>query len=328
MNPNTTRISRYQDSISRFIKSKSIISDYDDNQKNIFIEFLSENDFMLSILVSTFLLSLNRKSEITGHTYYSACLSEMLIMLIRLVEKKNYYIEKYTQKKYNIVKNKIITSVNIFLSQSIDNIKNHHDKDKLLKNYIGMSKNFNVKLSEILDEDYNFELEDNITRSDLMNYEYYKEAKQVKTKLKTLKRVKKESMLKYVENKYGSICNIILQNMWFLGNGDDKLKKYVERFGQNIAIMLKIYYDWKHLESDILNSTNYCNNVIVNLGIQESFELFINAKQKVLENCMLFNLYTITTKEVIDFIEEGIDIYIDKLKPDLRSQYTLSTDSS
>jgi 5'-3' exonuclease len=63
------------------------------------------------------------------------------------------------------------------------------------------------------------------------------------------------------------------------------------------------------------------------VGLQEAFELFMEAKTKIIESCITLDLYSNTMKEVLDLIETRIDNLIEKTRPDLKSNYTLSISS-
>jgi hypothetical protein len=366
----TTRITRYQESINKFIKNKSIITEYH-NKENILKVLNNNSDYMISILVSTIIITLNKANNFSGHAYYSTSFAEFLILLTRINERKtqewinsdeNKNLRKTQELNLSNITNDCISSLNIFLSQSIEVLTSNlykegkESKDKIIKNTNYLTKIVNFKINEIL-ANQQIKLRDEfITRTDLFNYNKL-DNDEIKKTIKKLKRIDKKTLLEEVDRTYGNACRMAINLAFIMGNGDlntliydinkkekkkqeeDRNKKIIEKIGTNMGILLKIHYDWKNIENDIKNclserntfgegEMNYINNIIINIGIQESFELFMEAKQRVIENLLHFNLYTNTTKEVLDYLEEGIDMYINELKPDLRSNYTISSDKS
>jgi hypothetical protein len=339
----TTRITRYQESINKFIKNKSIITEY--NNKDTILKVLNErSDYMIAILVSTIIITLNKINNYSGHAYYSTSFAEFIILLTRLSERNEYLINL---ENNNMISD-CITAINIFMSQSLEVLSNNlvkENKEKMLKNMNYLNKIVNFKINEITNISKIKPREELITRTDLFNYNKL-DNDDIKRKIKKLKRVDKKVILEEIDRTYGNACRLAINLGFMMGNGDigllvydinkkekkkqeeDKNKKIIEKIGTNLGIMLKIHYDWKNIENDINKNREYTNNIIINIGIQESFELFMESKQRVIENLLHFNLYTNTTKEVLDYLEEGIDMYINDLKPDLRSNYTISSSSS
>lgn len=88
--------------------------------------------------------------------------------------------------------------------------------------------------------------------------------------------------------------------------------------------MYKISKDFENLSADIKNSTTYSTNYVLNYGLQDGYEVFLNNKQKFIEESMVDDLYTNTIKEIIDTIEANVDMIIDQTSPDLKSTYSSS----
>ena len=87
-----------------------------------------------------------------------------------------------------------------------------------------------------------------------------------------------------------------------------------------------IFEDFTNIDNDLEYAKNHTKNTIINNGFQNSFEIFIENKQKVIEGCIKQGIYTNTVKEIIDLMENKLDTVIDKSSPDLKSHYTLSNE--
>jgi hypothetical protein len=81
-----------------------------------------------------------------------------------------------------------------------------------------------------------------------------------------------------------------------------------------------------NIEHDLakLDVTGSTDNHIINYGIHESYELFMNNKQKFIEECLKKDMLTDTIKEIISSIEIKVDSVIDETSPDLKSNVSLN----
>jgi hypothetical protein len=90
-----SRISRYQDSINKYMRTKSCINNFDTQMKKQIYDILEDSDYTIPIVLLTVLSSQNRKNKISLHGYYMGCGIELMIIMCKLIEHKNYYKEKY-----------------------------------------------------------------------------------------------------------------------------------------------------------------------------------------------------------------------------------------
>ena len=63
---------------------------------------------------------------------------------------------------------------------------------------------------------------------------------------------------------------------------------------------------------------------MINYGIQQAYEVFMNNKNLFIEECLTLDIYTGTIKEIIYYIERKVDQMIELTKPDLNSNFTNS----
>ena len=95
--------------------------------------------------------------------------------------------------------------------------------------------------------------------------------------------------------------------------------------GYKLGMIYAISNDFDSIEKDILNSdpkTKSSKNLIINLGIQESFVLYMETKSSFIEECMKLNLFTHTLKEVVDLFEEKVDKCLEQSSVDMKSTYS------
>ena len=320
-----SRISRYQESMSKFIKNRSYVSGLEGNMRINIYDLLKNSDNIMPIIMLTVLNSQSKKNGYSLHGYYMGCGMEMIMTIIKILDNKSYYNINYDDKNIQKIISKLSSIVNICLTQNIEYIQNMFPKEKVLKIFCYGSKLINAKLFDICEED-NIEVCKNIKKTDLLKYTF-QNIETPEIVIGSIKQAKLEDMEKYIEKKYGSMCQIAIILGWLLGSGDEKTIGTLEKLGKYLGMMLKISYDFENMERDLCHNNKSSYNYVINYGIQNSFELFIDNKVKFVEGCMSLDIYTNTMKEILDLLEEKIDIFIDNTSPELRSQYTLSTHS-
>jgi hypothetical protein len=320
-----SRISRYQDSINKYMKTKSCIINLEPVMKKQMLEIIEESDYASSIVLLTVLSSQNRKNKTSLHGYYMGCGIELMMIMCKLIDNREYYLEKYSQEDIQKLILKLSTLVNMCLSQNVECIQKLVSKEKTLKMFHDSLKLLTEKLFNIMNTN-NIKLGETIKKTDLVKYTF-KTVPKSKDKIMNLKQTDKESLMQFIKDKYISVCQSALLIGYLLGSGTENIK-YLERMGEYLGIMIKISNDFKNIERDLQVSKDYTYNYVLNYGLQEAFELYMDNKTKLIEGCITCNLYSNTMKEILDVIEGQIDNILGKTKADLKSQYTLSISSS
>jgi hypothetical protein len=321
-----SRITRYQESISKHMKNKSCITTLDEIFKTNIYKLTEESDYMVSIILLTVLSSQNRKNKTNLHGYYMGCGIELMMLMCKMMDNKKYYENMFTEEKTKKMTLKISTLINLCLSQNVEYIQTTVSKEKTLKIFHNSLKVLTDKLYDILDDDV-VECGDYIKKTDILKYNFV-EITKPKDKIMKLKQVNKEHLMKFINRKYCSVCKSAITIGWMLGCGQESYINQLEKMGEYLGIMMKISYDFMNLERDLQTSINYSYNYIINFGLQEAFELFLDNKIKLIENCMILDLYTHTMKEVLDVVEARVDNLLGKTKIDLRSNYTLTNSNT
>lgn len=325
-----SRISRYQDSMGRFIKQKSCLTQLNPDIKNKIDILVNECDHVVGILLLTVMNSQGKKMNITGHGYHIASGIEMMMYVANIMCNKEYYENKLGKDCVNEIICRMPSIVNICLSNNIESIQGNYNNTsytKLIKVIHYLTRSINSKMHKLIIEEKFSEndMQENITKTDITKYKFADVVK-AKNKIKKLRRIKKEKLEEYVQDRYGFICQLAFVNGWLLGGGDDKTVPHMEKLGTHFANILKVVQDFANLEIDLEHAKGHTKNIIINNGFQISFEMFIENKQKFIEGCIKQGIYTNTVKEIIDLLEYKLDAVIDKSSPDLKSHYTLSND--
>lgn len=319
-----SRISRYQDSMGRFIKNRSYINEIEDEEvKNIITKLSDNSNHVMSIIVLTIINSLAKKQMININGYPIAAGVEYMLYIMDIIENKTYYEKTYKKQNINEIINRGCGILNNTIATNIENLENNdHFKminKKLLNNRL---RTLNNKIYKLTCEPV-VEIETNIEKSDIIKYKFADEIS-IRNKLKGLHKIKNCNQL--VLERYGMLCSNAIVLAWLLGCSKDTQTNTIEKLekiGQYIAYMIKIIRDFTSLQQDIDNASTYSYNIVINEGFQNSFESFMDNKQKFIEGCIQMGIYTNTIKEIIDLMESQLDNIIDKSSPDMISAYTL-----
>lgn len=318
-----SRISRFQDSIDKFLKNKSCITKITQNNNDILQSLLTQCDHLCSLSSIAVLNTQCKKKHLKIHGYYMASGIDILVMLARLGENKNMYEEMFGKEKVINIKMELSQMIHQCLSRNIDHLQNNYDKAITLKIFQSChtfitNKMYNITKSET------FVSNKKMKKFDVMNYNFENKTT-IATKFSKMYRLERDVLMEYTDAHYGSIAKIALVSGWLLGDGDEKTVDVLDKLGGYFGIIMKLCYDFINLENDIRYANKTSTNLLINLGIQECHTMFMENKIKFLEGCMGQNLYTNTMKEIIDLIESKIDACIDKATLDLESVYSSFT---
>lgn len=325
-----SRIQKYRESLQRFIKDKSCLFDNDSdenlNDATFVYEKLKDNDMVFPILMLTILNNQNKKNRITMQGYYIATSIEFINTILYFMENKNKCInELESEERYLKIYTNLFINVHKSLHQNLESIKNTYNLQQ--QSYINIILNtlslYNTSFQTINDSKLSFEVKVNnkSCHNSIIKW-YLKDNEEMIEKFKNLKQIKKESLLEYIEEKYIVLCELAISVAWVVGGGQIKENSKIKKISKHFALMYKIAKDFENLDSDIKESQGFTTNYILNYGLQQGYEVFLNNKQKFIEESMMEEIYTTTIKEIIDIIEVNVDMIIDQTSPDLKSTYS------
>lgn len=320
-----SRISRYQNSINKFIKEKSILKNISNKSTQILSPLLNDCDYYASVLLLTVLSNRSKHNKMNNvHGYHVSAVVEYLVLFSKLFDNKHKYKELYNGNKYLFPVMETMTHFATCLSMNIETVQNVLTKEKdknVLKMFHNLIKILDMKINNIINFDKTISYNEPMKRTDFVNYKETNN-KIIKDKINKMKIADKNDLYRHVENTFGCSSQLGLIFGWFLGNGDDKSFNTLEKMGINFGYLIKISFDFENVDSDLNNSDNTTNNLLINYGIQEIFELFDRNKQQFIEGCIKLNIYTNTIKEIIDAIEKKVDLVLNNSKLDLRSTFS------
>jgi hypothetical protein len=285
---------------------------------------IKDNDMIIPILFLTIMNNQNKKNHISMQGYYIASSIAFLICELEFIENKSNLITQLSIDDYIKMSNILFINSTKSLQQNIESIKNtYQSQPQNLVNIITHSLSIFNSTFKVINSynDYKFNFTNKGCNNNVITW-YLKNNTELIDKFKTFKQLTKESLNEYIDKKYVSICELSIVLGWIIGGGEIKEITRIKKSARYFAIMYKISKDFENLSNDIKNSDKYSANYVLNYGLQDAYELFLDNKQKFIEESMIEDIYTNTVKEIIDTIEVNVDLIIDQTSPDLKSSYS------
>jgi hypothetical protein len=318
-----SKISKHRENILNFISSKCCFSSI--IEKEFLKEFI-ESDYILFpiALISVFSTQIKKSKTKSFHTLHASSALVLMTILIIIDENKKYYENKYGENNIKKIKNQATIFIFEAIAQNV----------KTMENTLGLDASSKVqkKISSVLHEKLLLLTENNIKnnnlkvkRSDIIKYKF-DDKDIIDKKYKNLKRIDKEELETYIDDKYSSIGQCAFLFGWLFGMGNDNQKTIdsISRIGSSFGILIKLISDFCNLENNIkiANDNDVSYNYVVNYGIHESFRLYDENKVKFIEGCITNELYSSSIKELIEKIDKTYDKCLKNTDLELQSQYS------
>jgi len=306
-----SRISRYQESLSKFIKNKNMYQYFSVNFKEKIYQKLIDSDHLGGIIVSTLFNHNSKKTNFKGHGYFLAVAVDIILIILNSKD-------RYSNENLNLT-----IGLYKLLTDNISIIKTNK-AEELNEIIVKIYEYFNNNIYDIITTD---KIGDYVkmTKSDLLNLKTINE--NMYKKISNMNKYNQDDIVNYIKKTYGNNGKIIFLISWILGGGnlDKKTLSKIEMIGELFGLIYKICIDFENIINDINQADKTSKNILINIGIQESFALFMETKSKFYEESFKLDIYTHTMKEVIDELETKLDKCLDECKIDMKSIYSSFT---
>ena len=289
------------------------------HNKLLLDNIINEFDHLVSIILISILNNRCRKSKLKFHGYYIASGIDIGLSISKITDRYFYYKTKFGDIKLINFVPELVSLMYQALSGNIESLKLNVDVETTLKinqyciNYLS---NVIGKLTYISDISTN----DTINKTDFNGYKF--KFKKHKTKYKKFKKIENDKLFKFISDKYGSICKISLIFGWLLGVGNDNEITTLEYMGEHLGKLFKIAYDFENIDRDLEYCTNYTYNIVINRGIKESVEIFMDSKAEFIEGILKLGLWSTTIKEILDLIEGKMNNILSTADFDEKYEYS------
>lgn len=315
-----SRISRYRNSVERFIENRSCLSELDGTVWDKTIkDQIKDSDYTLPILMLTLFNSLQKKNNISFQGYHAASGIEFLHTTVKIINKS------HNDKGCYQLAGVLISLSNRAIFNNVDVVKRYLSNDKVTK----MCSN----LATVVDNKVGFrglmcniDIEQNKDgmKTDIDRYLHKHSTNDIAKCYGKIKRINKKCLDKLLSTRICSVAELAVSVAWLLGGGSDDQLGKIRKMGKSFGLMYQIAQDFDNLEVDIKNigEDGITMNYVANCGFQYSYEIFLENRQKFIEDAMMVDMFTTTLKEMVDNIETKVDMIIDATSPDIKSMYS------
>lgn len=324
-----SRISRYQNGMLEFLKSKSFINKTTETTKKILLELIELSDHIPAILCLTILNNQCKKNDIRIHGYYLASGIDALTLIAKVCSSRDHFDNKYGQIAIDNMIMEVTSCFYKCITQNIQTLRLSKNENMNSTKLTQLCIEYSTKILPYITQKQAYESEERMKKTDLLcmaiddkTYQQYKK----KNKLD------KDTITEDVNRRYGSVCKLALCLGWILGQNDDaslgKLKELtdekcieqLEKLSEHIGAFLKLHDDFKYVNRDIRYG-RYSLNYVINYGIKEAYTELIEAKANFIEGTMVLGIDTKTTKEIIDMVVRDVDSIVKDVSVDMDTQY-------
>lgn len=317
-----SRIQKYRDSIKNFVNNRCCLIDVKDNTvKNFITGKIGDDNYILSILFLTMVNSQNKKNKTLYQSYHAAIGLEFLRIYIDMNINQKEYIKKLNSDIYIKISNMLIMLCMNSWNNNISIIKKKVDAiviNNIYYNFINLLAN-KINYDNLLKP---IELKLNEKKTcDLQRF-YFKNNKTLYNKFLNIKQYDKKTSDNILNIKSVKLSEFVMECSWLFGCGQKEFSNNVSIIGKSFGIMYQLSKDFSSLDKDISNASNTSYNYVINNGLQESYEKFLENKQIFIENTMMLGIFSNTVKEMIDAIEKNVDDIINSTQTDLKSTYS------
>jgi len=314
-----SRISRYQESIDKFIKTKSSLKTVSSHNKESIDVLVTEFDHLVAIILISILNNRCRKSKLKFHGYYIASGIDIGLSISKIIDRYNYYKSKFNSNKINNFIPELVSLMYQSLSGNIDSLRLNVNVETTLKINQYCINYLSTKIGKLTSIE-NISSKNRIKKTDFYDYNF--KSNKYREKYTNLKKIDNDKLFEYIEDKFGSICKISLIFGWLLGIGDESEIPILEKMGTNLGIMIKIGYDFENIDKDLEYCSTYTHNILINLGIKECFEIFMDNKAEFVEGILKLKLWSTTIKEILDLIEKKLNPVLNNSNFDEKFEYS------
>ncbi len=319
-----SRLSRYRESLTRFIRNKSGLSKTAESGgvDSLAYDYIKSSDLILPILVLTIMNNQNKKKKVTLHGYHAAACIAFCQTILTVVEDKSNFVKQYGIDHYHKLITHLIVSANRSLSENIQSIRHHIKATESIDVFLNSMEILNERLTYVkLLSNIEPTLTSRRPLSEIQKW-IITNSPEMTEKVKSIKVIERKCFRKYMENHIGSLCELTFALGWLTGCGGVDSLDSITKASEYFATMYKISLDFSRIQTDIAAANNYSFNFVINYGFQKSYELFMESKEKFIKEAMTTDIYTATVKEIHNYVEHRVDELLENTTPDLKSNYS------
>ena len=319
------RIDKYQESIRKFITTRSCVSNNEDDEfKRLIHHLVTTSDMYGGILLLTAVNAQNKRNRINVHGYDAAAAVEFLSYLIRVkgdlvkhAEYANLSKDDVACKLYSIVLKSVISSTEVAKRALSDN-------DKYMRIY---SQCMTIVANDVPDLSNYEKATKTPTVNDNIYRFYFNKDPELQKKYTSLQLYNHNSLLNRYMASHCRIFQTAISLGWLITGGAEKEIAAVSKVGTLFGLVYRLGRDFEMVDEDLDDACNgnlKTDNYLINCGLQKAYDDYIVFKQQLITLLMTHDLFSKTIREMMDEIDRKVDTFIENSHPDVKSSYSVS----
>lgn len=306
------RISKYRQSIDKFIQDK--IDFHDIHFKQFILSELSKLNFYISISILTITNKLCYLFNCGHHGYFFAVATELLFFLKQMVEQDHIY-KQQLHEKYVTYIGYLISTIYKLIFQNIHLLAKPTLSNKTIHStYLNAINLVYMLINRVLIKDTT-PYETHKRNSTIPNLDPAQQSA-----LNNITKIKKNDLKDYLLLNYGMILSSVLEIICI--SFDDKEHiDILKQIGIELSFILRLNSDLCYMHEDIERVTthnkDYSHNFIIHTDVFQTFETYVEAKQKVIEQLLKCSFLTETFKDMFEIFDKAFDSLLEETNPEM-----------
>jgi len=324
----------YKKSLQKYINKRSCLKSYFNSTEEptemyeYIMSLINDDTFVIPIIFLTIVNSQNKKYNISMQSYYSASAIMFYCVISKFINQEKQMIKKFGNKIFYETINNLVSCATYSINQNMKIIKTNNHKN-ILDMYINLmhihcrlvNTNYLLKTIDLSDiQDLSLGLGINTKNNDLVKWY----TRDISEQIHNFKEIKDEDYNDYINKTIGSLLELSFTMGWIQGGGKLNEINSIKNISRYFAMMYKISIDFENLENDLEVTNAISHNYIINYGIQNSYNTYIENKYQFIEKCMNEEIYTNTMQEMVFLVDKIITQQINNISPDIMSSMSNS----
>jgi hypothetical protein len=256
------------------------------------------------------------------HGYYLASGIDVLLIVAKVCNNRDYFDDTYGSDNIDNMITEVISWFYQCIAQNIETLRVSKN-GKINPKISLLCIEYAIKYIPLIIKKQKYISDIKMKKTDILCFNLNSKCI---SEYKKKKKLDRDIIINDINDRYGSVCKLAICLGWLIGQGNETKIKELEKLGEIMGLILKLYDDFRYLERDILNG-KISLNFIINYGIKEAYIELIEAKTNFIEKTMMLGVETKTIKEIMDMIVKDIDEIVKDISVDMETQYEDITSS-
>lgn len=299
------KITRYNDLFFKFLNRRSNYSKIinSSNQNDLAVTILEKIDMSIPIFCLHLIGIMNNNTSNNGKSNHSYFFATAVFYMLTILKIKEHY---YNNGNYLLELLPIYTIMEIIQNSKTMNLNKNVDSDVL---------NLTTEILENISKPRFFKNTSRVKKTDITKYNF--QNPNTLKKYEKMERIEYNDLITYINETYGALFKYILDVSVIVTSFKNKIP---EKQHKSLGFLIKIIEDFMNMEKDINDAIEkYTTNICVNIGIDATYQLYINNKILFIELGSSLDISS-TVTAIIDILDDKFNNCLNNLYIDLKTQ--------